>query len=370
MSDIFRIHVLPAQRGDALWIEYGPEAAPRHILIDGGIKATGKVHLRNMLANFGTPLHIELLVVTHVDLDHILGVIELLKDLPPGVTFGDIWFNSWDQLKADGLEPMGIKEGIDLSEMLEQHHAGTWNKASGGRAIALGANDAVVRYPLKGDMEITVLAPGRAQLQKLREDWHEVVEAFGAAEEAEACGEEPMEPEIPGLEVMGAIDVPTLAKSAFSEDNTVPNGSSIALMLEFGGRRALMLGDAYPSVVAKSLRSLAPNGRFHAEVVKLAHHGSRNNTDRSLASMLDAPTWIFSSNGANNTKHPHREAVARVLYDGAGVKTLVFNYRTGFNDAWDDGDLKDDYNNYDVVYGDGEAPVVVRILPPAQTDPA
>lgn len=370
MSDIFRIHVMPAQRGDALWVEYGPEATPRYILIDGGIKATGRGPLRNLLAKFGSPLHIELLVVTHVDLDHILGVIELLKELPPDVTFGDIWFNSWDQLKAAGLEPMGIKEGIDLSEILEQHHADTWNKASQGRAIALGANDAVVRYPLKGEMKITVLAPGRDQLQKLREDWHEVIEAFRASEEAEARGEELMEPEIPGLEVMGAIDVPTLAKSPFSEDKTVPNGSSIALMLEFGGRRALMLADAHPSVVAKSLRSLAPDGRFHADVVKLAHHGSRNNTDRNLASMLEAPTWIFSSNGANNTKHPHREAVARVLYDGAGVKTLVFNYRTCFNDVWDDGDLKDDFDNFDVVYGDGEAPVIVRILPSGQEDPA
>lgn len=361
MSDIFRIHVLPAQRGDALWIEYGPEAAPHYILIDGGIKATGKVQLRNLLGKVGTPVHIELLVVTHVDLDHIQGVIQLLKDLPPGVTFGDIWFNSWDQLKADGLEPMGIKEGIDLSEMLENHHADTWNKASGGRAIALGADDTIVRYPLPGDMQIAVLGPGRAQMQKLREDWHEVIEAFGAAEEAVARGEEPMEPEIPGLEAMGPIDVPSLAKRAFDEDNTVPNGSSIAVLLEFGGRRALMLGDAYPSVVAKSLRSLAPSGRFHAEVVKLAHHGSRNNTDRNLASLLEAPTWIFSSNGANNTKHPHREAVARVLHDGAGVKTLVFNYRTGFNDVWDDVELKEEYR-YETIYGDGETPVVMRLL--------
>lgn len=360
MSDVFRIHVLPAQRGDSLWIDYGPEAAQRHILIDGGITATGRVHLPKMLAKVGTPIHFELLVVTHVDLDHILGVIEVLRDLPPGVTFGDIWFNGWDQLKSVGLEPMGIKEGIDLSDILARDHAETWNKAAAGRAIALGANDAVVRHSLEGDMEIAVLGPGRTQLEKLRDRWREVIEEFGAAEEAEARGEAPTEPEIPGLEAMGGIDVPSLAKSAFDEDDTVPNGSSIALMLEFGGRRALMLADAYPSVVAKSLRSLSPTGRFHAEVVKLAHHGSRNNTDRNLASLLEAPTWIFSSNGANNTKHPHREAVARVLHDGAGVKTLVFNYRTGFSGVWDDVDLKDDYM-YEVVYGNGNIPVVVDV---------
>ena len=46
MSNVYRIHVLPAQRGDSLWIEYGAEAAPNHILIDGGITATDRDHLR------------------------------------------------------------------------------------------------------------------------------------------------------------------------------------------------------------------------------------------------------------------------------------------------------------------------------------
>ena len=44
MSNLYRIHVLPAQRGDALWIEYGTHDALNHILIDGGITATGRDH--------------------------------------------------------------------------------------------------------------------------------------------------------------------------------------------------------------------------------------------------------------------------------------------------------------------------------------
>lgn len=121
-----------------------------------------------------------------------------------------------------------------------------------------------------------------------------------------------------------------------------------------------MLGDAYPSVIAHSLRTLSPNGRFKADVVKLAHHGSRNNTDRALASLLWAPTWIFSSNGASNTKHPHKESVARVLHDGKGVKTLVFNYRTGFNDVWDDEDLMEEFA-YEAIYGDGQSSITVDL---------
>ena len=48
--------------------------------------------------------------------------LQYLEDLPDGVTFGDIWFNGWDQMKAIGLEPMGVKEGIRLSELLKKNH--------------------------------------------------------------------------------------------------------------------------------------------------------------------------------------------------------------------------------------------------------
>lgn len=364
MRKIFRIQVLPAQRGDALWIEYGTETELNHILIDGGITATGRTHLQERIAQVGTPLHFELLVVTHIDLDHILGVIELLNNLPEGVTFGDIWFNGWEQMKSLSLQAQGLKEGITLSDLLEEHYADRWNAAAGGAAIALRADGSVVTFPpLPGGMVITVLAPAHAQLQKLCEEWDKVIEEFGAKERLENAGHAPLDDDdmLPGLETLGAIDIEELADVHFDEDDTVNNGSSIALLLNFGGKTALMLGDAYPSVVTASLKALTPRGRRKVGVVKLAHHGSRGNTSKEFAEKLNAPTWILSSNGANNTKHPHQEAVARVLHYGKGVRKLIFNYRTRFNEMWDDEALKDEHG-YKTVYGDGDHPVTVTLL--------
>jgi beta-lactamase superfamily II metal-dependent hydrolase len=361
MSQVFTVHVLPAQRGDSFWIEYGPASDPCRMLIDGGITRTGREHLKAMVGALRAPVRFELLVVTHIDLDHIQGIIELLEQLPAGVTFKEIWFNGWDQLKHIGLEPLGVKEGIRLSEILEQRHTAAWNASTKGRAIALDDQDGVIDYMFEEDMKVTVLAPARAQLARLRDDWQEIVEQFGVDEQAEVEG---AKIGIEGLEVMGAVgavDVRSLAESRFDEDDTVPNGSSIALALEFAGKRLLMLGDAYPSVVARSIRRLSPAGPYPVDVVKLAHHGSRNNTDRELVRSLSAPVWVFSSNGAGNTKHPHREAVARVLHDGNGAETLIFNYRTAFNDVWDDPYLKLDHG-YDTVYGDGRLPVIVRLV--------
>jgi beta-lactamase superfamily II metal-dependent hydrolase len=359
MSQIFNVHILPAHRGDSFWIEYGRANDPCRILIDGGITQTGREHLKHMVGALRTPAQFELLVVTHIDLDHIQGVIELLENLPPGVSFKEIWFNGWDQLKHSGLEPLGIKEGIRLSEVLEQNHASAWNASAEGRAIALDENDGVVDYIFGDDMKVMVLAPTRVQLAKLRDDWRAVLKQFCADEQLEAQGREPAS--IEGLEPMGPIDVPLLAQSRFKEDDTIPNGSSIALALEFADKRLLMLADAYPSVVAQSIRSISTGGRYPVDAVKLPHHGSRNNTDRGLVQSLSAPIWVFSSNGASNTKHPHREAVARVLHDSDGLERLVFNYKTSFNDVWDDADLKQEHG-YDTCYGNGKSPVIVRLL--------
>ena len=359
MTQIFNVHVLPAQRGDSIWIEYGPVDDPCRILIDGGITQTGRDHLKAMLAALRAPVQFELLVVTHIDLDHIQGIIELLEQLPSGVFFKEIWFNGWDQLKHIGLEPFGVKEGIRLTEILEQRHRATWNASAQGRAIALDESENVIDYAFPQGMRITVLAPTRAHLARLRDHWRATVEHFDAEALAEAQGLEPVNKE--RFEVMGAIDVPGLAEGPFREDDAIPNGSSIALALEFAGKRLLMLGDAYPSVITQSIRRLSPHGRYPVDVVKLSHHGSRNNTSRELCQSLSAPLWVFSSNGASNTKHPHHEAVARVLHDGSGVEMLIFNYRTKFNLAWDDPDLKRDHD-YQALFGDGRAPVTVKLL--------
>ena len=75
---------------------------------------------------------------------------------------------------------------------------------------------------------------------------------------------------------------------------------------------------------------------------------------------LRSPVWIFSSDG-KMTKHPHKESVARVLHDSPEHKALVFNYRTEFNEMWDDADLMAEHD-YSVRYGDGLSPVRVELL--------
>src|SRR5438128_2682926 len=95
-----RIELLPAAHGDAIWIEYGNPKAPRRIVIDGGPAPTYENGLKRRIEAVARgKRHIDLLVVTHIDADHIDGGILLLQQAAAlGTRVDEVWFNGWRHL--------------------------------------------------------------------------------------------------------------------------------------------------------------------------------------------------------------------------------------------------------------------------------
>jgi hypothetical protein len=136
--------------------------------------------------------------------------------------------------------------------------------------------------------------------------------------------------------------VDALADEPFTEDAGAPNGTSIALLAEYGGAAALLGADAYASVLAASVRRLLKErgiDRLHLDAFKLAHHGSQNNVSAELLRLLDCNRYLLSSNG-DHFCHPDRQAVARVIRYGGTRPTLHFNYRSRYNEIWERADLQ------------------------------
>jgi hypothetical protein len=104
---------------------------------------------------------------------------------------------------------------------------------------------------------------------------------------------------------------------------------------------------------------LGHRNRFAAHVVKIAHHGSRKNTNAELVQRFATENWVFSTSGAIY-KHPDREAVARVVFFSPDSR-LWFNYRSRQTREWDNDKLKTKYH-YSVSYGDGERPLKITLL--------
>ena len=74
--------------------------------------------------------------MTHVDADHIDGVLELLRDEELGTTCGDVWFNGWRHLPDTPLESLGPVEGELLTRSDPRGRDLAWNdglRRRGGR---------------------------------------------------------------------------------------------------------------------------------------------------------------------------------------------------------------------------------------------
>ena len=132
------LEMLPAAHGDCLWLEYGTADNIHRVLIDGGPGSCYE-HLRwRILALPQEQRRFELLVITHVDADHIEGVIKLLQDEDLGCQFDDIWFNDWVQIdglmnSAPSLLPSGAVQGEFLGALIETMSGQAWNNAFAGK---------------------------------------------------------------------------------------------------------------------------------------------------------------------------------------------------------------------------------------------
>jgi len=346
------IGMLPGGHGDCLWIEYGDPTAPRRVLVDGGAAGTYKRALRERLR--GLPeqeRRFELLVVTHIDADHITGILDLLEDSEARFEAGDSWFNGYRHLPDETPETLGPVQGERLTDLLVKR---PWNSAFSKAAVAVQADGDLPRLELEGGLVLTLLSPTPGTLADLKPEWEKEVRKAGL-DPTQPRPEDVESPE--GFALLGSPDVEALAAEAFSEDDAKANGSSIAMLAEFEGRRLLLAGDAHPEIVTAAIKRLAGGGRLAVDACKLPHHGSKANVSRQFLQALDCAKWLFSTNGAY-FGHPDRQAVARVIKWGGAQPELVFNYRSKYNDVWDAKPLRDQYG-YKVSYPASNAEGIV-----------
>jgi hypothetical protein len=352
---MFTLLMLPARHGDALWIEYGDPARPRHMLIDGGPPSQVTIRrLRGLLVDdTGRPAPLELMVVTHIDADHIAGILRLLEDDGLPLETRDLWFNGWDHLPSDLL---GAKQGEALTAAILSRRL-SWNEDFGRRAVMVPDDGPLPRIQLPDDMTLTLLGPTRAELAALRPVWKTEVEAAGLVP-GHGGGPEIEQPDLLGDR---ALDVEALASEPFEPDDSEANGASISFVAEHGGRRLLATGDAHASTLEAGLRRLAEETgreRVAVDAVKLPHHGSKYNLSPETLDLVDCDRFLISTSGSIH-HHPDPVAVARILV-GTEDAELVFNYREPTTERWDSNRLRRRHR-YRTVYPEDQPGILVEV---------
>lgn len=351
---MFRIEMLPAGHGDALLVEYGDAAAPHRVLIDTGPFYAYPSFAQRILDLGSSGQTLELLVVTHVDTDHVDGAIKLLAAAPTGITLRDVWFNGWQHLVPGRAEKRGPVQGEMLSALIEDRLP--WNVAFAGQAVTVKKGQPLPVRPLEGGLTLTLLSPEWKDLTVLNTHWEKEVRtaALDPGSRQQALDKLLKSPRYRPRRA-GPPDVGALAAERFDEEGKTPsNASSIAFLAEYDGKTCLFAADAQPSRLVDSIKALLRERgerRLKVDAVKISHHGSRGNTSPELLSLLDCKHFLISTNGGGGFRspHPHPQTIARIVTAcGPGVE-LWFNYCSDLTRPWDDPGLKR-RNEYETHY--------------------
>jgi len=348
------IRMLPAKEGDALWITWGSAAEPHRMLVDMGTEAVGKKVRSRIIDLPQAQRKLDLLVVTHVDRDHIGGVLTCLAEADeiPGLDIADVWFNGYVHLTGgkvtSTVEAMGPAQGERLSAWLRKQR---WNNAFGGGQCV--RTQPLKKVTLHDDLKLTVIGSTAAKLASFVDDWEDEVH------EALKKGSLTADQVTPGLEALGTeqkpdletkADLKELADSQTDNDTAHANGSSISLLLEYQGKSVVLAGDAHSDDLIDGLQAARGNGRAAIDAFKLPHHASKFNVTRALVDKVTCPCWLVSTDGTR-FKHPDAIAIAPILaYGHPKSPLLAFNAHSKYSGWWDDQDWKQLFD-YRTVYG-------------------
>ncbi|MHB8797571.1 MAG: DNA internalization-related competence protein ComEC/Rec2 [Thermoanaerobaculia bacterium] len=126
------------------------------------------------------------------------------------------------------------------------------------------------------------------------------VQALGAGERFRAAG----------------VDFEVLHPGPESYPRAPENNGSLVVAARLGGRRILLTGD----VEARAEADLVARGvDLSADVLKVAHHGSRTSTTEALLRGVRPRIALISAGRRNRFGHPGREVIVRLDSSGARV---------------------------------------------------
>lgn len=323
-----KIKFLKAFNGDSILISFKEGQKSINILIDGGRQATYVQKGKNGKPEYGElkdtidairerDEKIDLLVLTHVDDDHIGGVLKWFeKDENAHTLIGKVWFNSGrliseyfdeDEIKdnlltfyPDETLLTSIGQGVKFEDYIETK--GIWERSL---VIAL-------EYFEYLGIKFKILSPSPDKLKLLLGKWEkEAPESLDTSAEKN------------DYDLTLSEHITT---DKFKEDPTIHNGSSIAFIMTFGKNNLVFLGDAHPTVVVNSLKEFGYSKEkpLKAELVKISHHGSKANTNIEMLELIETKRYIISTNGDKHA-HPNKKCLARLASVNDNCE-VFFNY--------------------------------------------
>jgi beta-lactamase superfamily II metal-dependent hydrolase len=317
---MFALEAVKARHGDCLLLHFDNARGKTTIPIDGGPAGTWTDSLKPKLTALQkerdptAALRLPLVMVSHIDDDHINGVLEMTNEMvltadrkgKPSFRIDRLWHNTLEGLV--GLAPPAASTASVLASVAARFpdpgdQRGQKVLASipqaerllaNARRLNIITNDGSGTLVYSGmarniaGVNLRVLAPSRKRLQELRAAWKQHLDQGKTKDE--------------------------VATAAYT-DRSVYNLSSIVVLAEFRGKRMLLTGDARGDDVIAGLEDAAlmdRDGRIHLDLLKLPHHGSRNNVHKDFFERVVADNYVVSGDQVD-FPNPHPETIEMLL---------------------------------------------------------
>lgn len=388
------LEIFPADYGDCFLFSFKDKNNKEtNILIDGGTTNTFD-YFSEKLKSIDV---LDLIVVTHIDEDHINGIKKLLNENqklinPKIVKVKELWFNGFkhihlnkvikakytekekEQLKLFEVKDSGrkdfqdiaLKESINLTKTIyDLGYDNIWNTTFGKGPVVLekGNRPIIVNDSIK----IYLLTPTQKDLDKLDEyclkKFKEKVSPNTQIKDDEHAiefvweniliKEKPKKKNIKNISLTD-LDIDKLINTKFVEDDSKSNKSSISFILECSLEnktiKILFLGDSFCTDVIKSLDELnKQNYELKFNAIKVSHHGSNGNTSPKLLEMIESDYFIISTNGEKH-KHPDLETILWILNSNKDKPIkFIFNYHTEISKKMNLSDIKEKFQNFEII---------------------
>ena len=310
--------------------------------------------------------HINLLIATHIDYDHIDGLCNMLKRLP-NLQIDKILFNCYQRLNGKQIVEMTAEVKSDIIKLtgnLPRQVVDNEGKINMEHASCLASlimsnanwNNAWTRDYIHKDSEPLVLG-GRfgklVILSPLVEDIYILDDEF-AREYMRLTKHKAVGIPFSGQEtlyelVLRLVSMKKKEREYINQQKKASaliekyseivwqsalafkprgisdeNRASIAFVWEYDDNKILFMGDAEPDIIKDSITD--KYGKLSdCKAIKISHHGSKHSTSVDLLKVVDSSDYFIT--GGNESDKPSIEAFSKIVNrDDNKHRTIHYNY--------------------------------------------
>ena len=244
---------------------------------------------------------IDMVIVTHIDRDHIGGIIDIFKDNNHLNNIKYLLFNEPEKCNLffypSNTNNVSANDGNSLIKLLEKNKHIEYVKSTyhNNNEVEDKINSILTH------MKIKVLSPSKQALDDLIAVWNPSKFKIKTDSSNTTIDSH-------------SNDIVALAEKNYKLDDKIPNKSSLALLITHNNKHFLLLGDAHITQVNEALVNMgySKENPLIAKFIKLSHHGSIKNINTDFLNLVRTENYIICP----CKSLPNKETIAKIAVYG------------------------------------------------------